>query len=111
MSLGARLNKRITLQVLAAGQDEAGQPLPADWMNVIASGDGKLWAEVRDVSGREFVSAGATQNQVLTTITIRYRVGVLPKMRTLHGTDVYRIEAVLGQDQRTLTLMCSRGAA
>ncbi|OHV97051.1 hypothetical protein AKG95_07035 [Janthinobacterium lividum] len=111
MSLGARLNKRITLQVLAAGQDEAGQPLPADWMNVIASGDGKLWAEVRDVSGREFVSAGATQNQVLTTITIRYRVGVLPKMRALHGTDVYRIEAVLGQDQRTLTLMCSRGAA
>lgn len=111
MSLGARLNKRITLQVLAGGRDEAGQPLPADWTNVIASGDGKLWAEVRDVSGREFVAAGATQNQVLTTITIRYRSGVAAKMRVLHGTDVYSIEAVLGQDQRTLALMCSRGSA
>ena len=109
MSLGARLNKRITLQVLAAGQDDAGQPTDA-WTNVIADGDGKLWAEVRDVSGREFVAAGATQNQVLTTITIRYRAGVRPKMRALHGADVYRIEAVLGQDQRTLALMCSRGA-
>lgn len=111
MSLGARLNKRITLQVLAAGQDEAGQPLPADWANVITDGDGKLWAEVRDVTGREFVAAGATQNLVLTTITIRYRAGVLPTMRALHGADVYRIEAVLGQDQRTLALMCSRGVA
>ncbi|OFJ47663.1 hypothetical protein BA896_000200 [Janthinobacterium lividum] len=111
MSLGARLNKRITLQVLAGGRDEAGQPLPADWTNVIADGDGKLWAEVRDVSGREFVAAGATQNKVLTTITIRYRADVAAKMRVLHGTDAYSIEAVLGQDQRTLALMCSRGAA
>lgn len=111
MSIGARLNKRITLQVLAGGRDEAGQPLPADWTNVIASVDGKLWAEVRDVSGREFVAAGATQNQVMTTITIRYRAGVAAKMRVLHGMDVYNIEAVLGQDQRTLALMCSRGAA
>ncbi|MGK5028501.1 phage head closure protein [Janthinobacterium sp. MDT1-19] len=110
MSLGARLNKRITLQVMGSTQDAAGQPVAADWANFIADGDGKLWAEVRDVSGREFVAAGATQNQVLTTITIRYRAGVLPKMRALHGADVYRIEAVLGQDLRTLALMCSRGA-
>lgn len=110
MSLGGRLNKRITLQALVAGQDEAGQPTDL-WTNVITDGDGKLWAEVRDVSGREFVAAGATQNQVMTTITIRYRAGVLDKMRALHGADVYRIEAVLGQDQRTLALMCSRGAA
>ena len=111
MSLGARLNKRITLQVMGPTQDAAGQPVAADWANFIADGDGKLWAEVRDVSGREFVAAGATQNKVMTTITIRYRAGVAAKMRVLHGTDVYSIEAVLGQDQRTLALMCSRGAA
>ncbi len=110
MSLGARLNKRITLQVIGQAQDAAGQPIAADWTNFIADGDGKVWAEIRDVSGREFVAAGATQNQVMTTITIRYRAGVLDKMRALHGADVYRIEAVLGQDQRTLALMCSRGA-
>lgn len=109
MSLGARLNKRILLQVLQAGQDEAGQPTD-DWTNVVTDGDGKLWAEIRDLTGREFIAAGATQNLVHTKITIRYRAGVLPKMRVLHGADVYNIEAVLGQDQRTLALMCSRGA-
>ena len=111
MSLPIRLNKRVTLHVLGPNQDAAGQPLPADWTNFIANGDGKLWAEVRDVTGREFVAAGATQNLVLTTITIRYRAGVAAKMRVLHGTDVYGVEAVLGQDQRTLALMCSRGVA
>ena len=109
MSLAARLNKRILLQVMGPAKDAAGQPIAADWTNVITDGDGKLWAEIRDVSGREFVAAGATQNQVMTTITIRYRAGVLDKMRALHGADVYRIEAVLGQDGRTLALMCSRG--
>lgn len=109
MSLGARLNKRITLQALVAGQDEAGEP-SSDWINVIADGDGKLWAEIRDVTGREFVAAGATQNKVVTTITIRHRAGIVATMRALHGADVYSIEAVLGQDQRTLALMCSRGA-
>ena len=110
MSLAARLDKRVTLQELAVDQDEAGQPTDT-WTNVIADGDGKLWAEIRDVTGREFVAAGATQNEVHTKITIRHRAGVLPKMRALHGADVYSIEAVLGQDQRTLVLMCSRGAA
>lgn len=109
MSLGARLNRRITLQALVDGQDEAGQPT-SDWTNVITDGDGKLWAEIRDVTGREFVAASATQNIVLTTITIRYRAGIVATMRALHGADVYSIEAVLGQDQRTLALMCSRGA-
>lgn len=110
MSLAARLNKRVLLQVQGPARDAAGEQIDA-WTNVIADGDGKIWAEVRDVSGREFVAAGATQNEVQTTITIRYRAGVQQRMRVLHGADVYGIEAVLGQDQRTLQLMCSKGAS
>lgn len=111
MSLAARLNKRVLLQVQGSEQDAVGQPMDV-WANFVTdTPDGKIAAEVRDVSGREFVAAGATQNQVLTTITIRYRAGVLPKMRVLYGADIYRIEAVLGQDQRTLALVCARGAA
>jgi hypothetical protein len=34
----------------------------------------------------------------------------VPAMRALCGADVYDIEAVLGQDRRVLTLMCSRGS-
>jgi SPP1 family predicted phage head-tail adaptor len=109
MSLSQRLDKRITLQVLSATRDEAGQRGADGWGNVITDGDGKIWAGLRDVSGRELIAAGATQNIVQTTITIRFRTGVAPKMRVLHGADVYNIEAVLGQDNRQLQLMCSRG--
>lgn len=110
MNLALRLDKRVLIQVHGAGRDAAGQPLPAAWVNLLADGDGKVWAGIRDISGREFAAAGATQNQVLSTITIRYRAGIEAKMRILHGSLVYNIEAVLGQDGRTLALMCSKGS-
>lgn len=109
MSLALRLNKRVLIQVHAAGQDAAGQPLPAGWGNLLNDGDGKVWAGISDISGREFAAAGATQNKVVSTITIRYRAGIEAKMRILHGGLIYNIEAVLGQDGRTLALMCSKG--
>lgn len=109
MNLALRLDKRVLIQVHAAGQDAAGQPLPTGWVNLMADGDGKVWAGIRDISGREFAAAGATQNQVVSTITIRYRTGIEAKMRVLHGGLAYNIEAVLGQDGRTLALMCSKG--
>jgi SPP1 family predicted phage head-tail adaptor len=109
MSLCARLNKRVQLQRPATGQDSAGQPLD-DWDDVVAEGDKKVWAEVRDVAGREFVAAGATRNSVTTIITVRRRAGIGPDMRVLHGEKIYNIEAVLEPDQRTLQLMCSRPA-
>jgi len=109
VSLANNLNKRVLIQT-PAGQDEAGQP-GTGWVNVVPDGDGKLWAGITDISGREFISAGATQNQVTTKILIRYRAGIDASMRALHGADVYNIEAVLGQDGRTLLLMCSRGTA
>ncbi|NRR28888.1 phage head closure protein [Oxalobacteraceae bacterium] len=108
MSLSALLDKRITLQVLSEGRDAAGQAGVAGWINFIAVGDGKIWAGIKDMSGRELVAAGAPQNPVQTLITIRYRPGVLAKMRALHGADIYSIEAVLGQDSRKLTLACTR---
>jgi SPP1 family predicted phage head-tail adaptor len=108
MSLSARLNKRIVLQHKGEGQDAIGQPVAGGWINLLP-GDGKVWAELRDITGREFVAAGATRNVVITTITIRHRDGVAADMRVLHGADVYSIEAVIGQDRRTLQLMCSRG--
>lgn len=109
MSLANSLNKRVLIQA-PAGQDEAGQP-GIGWVNVRTTGDNKVDAGITDISGREFVSAGATQNQVTTKILIRYRAGIKANMRVLYRSDVYNIEAVLGQDGRTLLLMCSRGTA
>lgn len=108
MSLSDRLKKRVTIQRREVGQDEAGQEFD-DWVNVRADGDGMVAAEVKDISGKEFIASTAEQATVTTRITIRYRPGIESSMRVLHGSDIYNILAVLGQDNRTLLLMCERG--
>lgn len=104
MSLASRMDTQVTLQALTAGQSPSGAPLTT-WAAVAT-----VWASVDDVSGREFLAAGGTQNAVTTKIMIRDRPGVVATMRALHGADIYSIEAVLRQDNHTLLLMCSRGA-
>ena len=99
-----RLNKRITIQSPATGQDATGEPTTG-WTDVAT-----VWASIVDVSGREYVAAGGLQNSAQTKITIRYRSGIVPSMRVVHGSDAYNVEAVLGQDRRGLLLMCSRSA-
>jgi SPP1 family predicted phage head-tail adaptor len=109
MSLGARLNKRIAIQERVDGRDDSGQPTD-NWTDVVTdSADGKCWAAIRDVSGKEFITADATQSMVTTRITIRRRAGIAAAMRVLYGADTYMVAAVLGQADRTLLLMCSRG--
>lgn len=97
------LDQRVTIQTPATGQNAYGEP-NTGWTDVAT-----VWAGVRDVSGREYLSASATQNLTQTKITIRYLAGVVASMRVLHGSVTYNIEAVLGQDKRQLLLMCSRG--
>jgi SPP1 family predicted phage head-tail adaptor len=99
-----RLDRRVTIQRQEQTQDAYGQPVET-WTDVAT-----VWAEVRDITGKEFVSAQATQNAVQTKITIRHRAGIVPAMRAVHGSDTYNIESVLGQDKISLLLMCSRVA-
>ena len=96
------LNRRVILQSPATGQDANGEPLTG-WTNFAT-----VWAGINDLSGREYLAAGGVQNAAQTKIHIRYLVGVVPAMRVLHGSIAYRIESVLGQDKRSLLLMCQR---
>jgi SPP1 family predicted phage head-tail adaptor len=107
MSLGARLKHRVMVQQRVIQRDEIGGavPGPGSWQDVVS-----VRASVLDVSGREYMAAGATQNAAVTKITIRKRSGLEPAMRVLHEDVVYNVEAVLDQDNGTLLLMCSRGA-
>lgn len=95
------LNQRVTIQQQSTAVDEIGQPV-VSWSDVAT-----VWAEVKDVSGREYIAAGAEQSAVLTKITIRKRSGIVSSMRVLHGSDTYGIDAVLENDRTTL-LMCKR---
>jgi SPP1 family predicted phage head-tail adaptor len=97
------LSTKVTIQKSVTGQDESGQPINK-WADVAT-----VWANVTDISGREFIASAALQNTVQTKITIRYRAEVVPAMRVIHQASIYNIEAVLGQDKTSLLLMCSRG--
>jgi SPP1 family predicted phage head-tail adaptor len=98
-----KLNRRVTIQRRAEGEDAYGQPAQG-WADVVT-----VWAAIDDMKGRQFFAAQADQSQVHTKITIRYMAGVEAAMRVLHGTVVYDIHAVLGQDRIGLELMCARG--
>lgn len=99
-----QLSERVKLQQQTSDQDEFGQ-VTGGWTDVA-----EVWAEVRDVSGKEYFAAQANQNAVQTKIRIRWREGVVPSMRVVHGTRTYNIEAALehGGRKSELLLMCSR---
>lgn len=100
-----RLNRSITIEQLTAGQDALGQPVQT-WTAVAT-----VRAEIRDLSGREFLAAQAGQSGVVAKIRIRYRSDVTAAMRAVAGTKIYNIQAALDISgaRRELTLMCSTG--
>lgn len=99
------LKRRITLQQHGAGADAFGEPLTG-WTDVAT-----VWAGIEDLTGNQYIAAQSAQNPIQAKITIRYRAGISPAMRVVHGSDIYDIEAVLGQDKRTLELLCKRGVS
>ena len=74
------LDQRVTIQALSGGVDAIGQPLPDSWADVVT-----VWAAVEPLTGREYLAAGAMVSAVEARIRIRYRPGVTPAMRVLHG--------------------------
>lgn len=68
-------------------------------------------AEILSVSGREFFAAQEQQNGVNYKITIRYKAGILPKMRINENGAIYNIKAVLPDStgKRYITLMAELG--
>lgn len=104
--LGQRLRHRVTIEQVMETRDADGGVVTA-W----AALHSKVPAEIVPLSGREFVAAQAAQAGVTARMTIRYVTGITPKMRVVHGADIYNIEAVLPDPtlRRHLTLMVSTG--
>lgn len=100
-----KLDQRITIQRLDLVQDAIGE-IVQTWVEVAV-----LWASVIDLSGREFIAAQAVTTEVTTKILIRYRAGILPSMRVVHGSDIYDIITVLKQGKDSLLMMAAKGAS
>lgn len=100
-----RLSRRVTIQERVETQNATGEVVWT-WQDVCS-----VWAEISAISGREFFSAQQIQSNVTHTILIRYRPGILAKMRAVESscdaTIYYDIEAPLANARRTeLRLMC-----
>lgn len=97
------MRHRVTIQSPTKSQDASGSVV-SSWGTFLTA-----WAAIEPISGREFFSAAQVQSNVNTLIRIRYRDGVTPTMRVVHGADIYDIETVL-KDQfsgnREIRLMC-----
>jgi SPP1 family predicted phage head-tail adaptor len=97
-----------TIEEPTKSQDSTGAIVPS-WATFADS----VRAEIEPISGREFFSASQVQSNVNTKIRIRRIEGVTAKMRFVHDSDIYDIQAVLLDKTglRELHLMCvKRGA-
>jgi SPP1 family predicted phage head-tail adaptor len=74
--------------------------------------DRMVSAEVKAISGREYIAAAAVQSKVTTRIKVRFRPEYRARMRVRHRDATYNIEAVIPDPDsgiRFLTLLCSSG--
>lgn len=102
-----KLRHRVTLQEPVKVQNSTTGAVINTWRDVST-----IWAEVSPLSAREFIAAQASQGEISTRITIRYRPGVTRKQRILFRGAIYNIEGVLPDPKsgrEYLTLPCSEG--
>lgn len=97
------LRHAVIIETQIKAQDSTGS-IVSSW-----SSFADVRASIEPIAGREFFSASQVQSNVNTRIRIRYLDGVTPKMRVVHGSDYYDIQAVL-PDARSgrheMDLMC-----
>ena len=98
------LNRRITIQQLASGQDALGQMVQT-WTDVAL-----VWANIRYANGSETIKADAETSVAKASIRIRYRTGLNAGMRVLYGTTVFNVLAVLPDEAKHqhVDLACER---
>lgn len=99
-----RLDRRVTIEAYTATRDAAGGEA-RNWAELAT-----VWAEKRDLAGREFLTASQeAQAQVETLWRTRWRPDITAKMRLVHDGVIYDIEGVAELGRRDgLELRCRR---
>lgn len=105
MEIG-KLNRRVAIQNLVAGQDEIGQPTMV-WATLAT-----VWANVRFLNGVEVVKSDAPVSVVRASIRIRRRTDVVANMRAVLGSTIFDIKAVQPDEEtrERVDLVCETGA-
>ena len=95
-----RLRHFLTLEQAVETQNSRGEAIPS-WTGVT-----DLWGSIEPLSGREGLAANQLYATATHQIRIRYRAGVVPKMRFTKGGREFEIDAVLNSDERNRELVC-----
>lgn len=105
MEIG-KLNRRVTIQNLVAGQDEIGQPTMV-WVDIAT-----VWANVRYLNGIETIKSDAPVSVAKASIRIRRRTDITAGMRAVLGSTIFDIKAVLPDEEtrERLDLSCETGS-
>lgn len=99
-----RLKHRIEIQRKEEIQDPNSGSLSEKWITV-----GKSWAEIKGISGNEFIAANAQQSGITWRLIIRYRK-ISQRERILYQDNIFNIKAVLpDNDRKMMVLMCETG--
>lgn len=98
-----RLRHIISIQQQVTAQDSYGEPVDT-WTDVYAS----IYASVDPISGKEFFSGEKFNMEISHKIRIRYKSGILPKMRVKFGSRYFDITNIINWQERNifLDIMC-----
>lgn len=101
-----RLRHRVRIEVKTEDRDEYGQPIGWKSLGVVA-------ADIRSVSGREFISGNAERSSVTTKIFMRYRDDIratttrLVEETTKGRGRIFSVTAPLPtRDRRNIEILC-----
>lgn len=98
-----KLRHRLVIQTYTDAVNAYGEP-SRTWTTFAT-----VFADIRPVSGREYLASDKVQAEVSTVIVIRYLDGLLPKMRCTNAGRTFEIVAAL-PDRTNATLqqlMCN----
>ena len=89
-----RLTQRVRIERPVKTRNSLGEQL-VTWEEFAT-----VWAAVEPLSGGELTSLRAELADVTARIRIRYRPGVRPEMRIVHGSAVYNIASAIDVGSR-----------
>ncbi len=99
-----RLRHSVKFQRSESIRLPSGQP-ENQWVNFA-----DVRAEVKPVSGRELLTAGAEMSEITVRVWMRYRKDINSACRLLYRDQVYDIQSVIPDVKFTrLELLCKQG--
>ncbi|MEI9600251.1 phage head closure protein [Moellerella wisconsensis] len=101
-----RLRHRVIFQRTEMVKNEYGER-EKKWTNITVTR-----AEVRAISGRELLSAGAEMSEVTVRVWMRYRSDINSTCRMIYRGLIYDIQSVIPDVKFTrLELLCKQGVS